>query len=229
MRRRFHGALAAVGLWLSGCGVSPQPEPPGIDITRIVLDQAGANVVLQGSPGAVTPGASVLTSLDLSSTAPASSISVAADGSFSVTSSGALDDEYRLQAFADELRSEPVDVTGVMGFVAGGHVAAAPRPLVDCFLLDPALELGPLAAGASAKVTMTNRCAGDVTVGGVTVRIGSAWSVAAPAMPIVVPVQGTASFTATYAPHPGDALDDVVFVEISAPEVGRRPITLRGE
>src|SRR4051812_36693571 len=85
-RRRGHGALAAVGLWLSGCGVSPQPEPPGIDITRLTLEQVGASVTISGSAGAVTPGADTLSSLDLSSTAPGASIKVAANGSFSVTS-----------------------------------------------------------------------------------------------------------------------------------------------
>jgi hypothetical protein len=229
MGRRFHGALAAVGLWLSGCGVSPQPEPPGIDITRLALGQDGANVILRGSAGAVTPGSSTLSSLDLSDTTPGSSISVAANGSFSLTSAGAFSDEYRLQAFADGLRSEPVDVTGVQGLMAGTQLAAAHRPLADCFLLAPALELGPVAAGASAKVTMSNHCAGDVTVGDFALRLGVAWSVPASVTPIVVPAKGSASFTATYAPHPGDATDDVVFVDITAPEAGHRPITLRGE
>src|SRR5262245_52821149 len=62
-RRWLLGALAVAASCLGGCGVSPQPEPPSIDISLISLDAQGGTVTLTGSAGAVAHGAS-LTGLD---------------------------------------------------------------------------------------------------------------------------------------------------------------------
>jgi hypothetical protein len=75
---------------------------------------------------------------------------------------------------------------------------------------------------------MTNGCTSDVVVSGLTLRLGSAaWAVAG-ALPITTPIGQTRSFDVTFTAGVEPA-DDVLFVEISSPESGRRPLTLRGK
>ncbi len=78
--RWLHSAFCLVGLLFAGCVVSPQPEPPAIiaNLLSVEADAAG-DITLLGAAGSVTPGGSTLTTLDLDSTAPATSINVAAE------------------------------------------------------------------------------------------------------------------------------------------------------
>ena len=77
---------------------------------------------------------------------------------------------------------------------------------------------------------MTNGCSGPVTVGGVSLRLGSpAFTIAPASAAQVIPAQSSRSFTVTFTPHPGDPIEDIVFVQIDAPESGRLPLTVRGE
>ena len=226
--RTIRSALLGAGLFVAGCGVSPQPEPPSIDISLLELGEAEGGALLTGSPGAVKPGGGTLTAIDLDDTSPASTVTVAADGSFTAPLTGTPQHVYRVQAARAALRSEPIDVTGVMGIIPG-PATAVPGPLAACLTLDPAPEIGPLSPGESAVVTLVSTCPGTVTVGSLPLRLGSvAWSVAAPALPFVLPSGGTSSFTVTFDPSGGGARDDILFVQISTPEMGRRPLTLRG-
>ena len=185
--------------------------------------------MLTGAAGAVTPGGSVLRALDLDVALPEAAVEVGADGRFTATVGGGLGHTYRLQAFAGGQRSEPLDVNYINGLTGGDGFARVDAPLGGCLLLDPALEIGPLAAGASAPLAIADRCPEDVVLSGFTLRLGSpAWAIA-PAGPVTVPAGGERSFTVTFTPGPGDAPDDVLFVELEAPETGRRPLTLRGE
>ncbi|MFT3771247.1 MAG: hypothetical protein QM820_38010 [Minicystis sp.] len=135
---------------------------------------------------------------------------------------------YRVQALLDTVASDPLDITNVNG-ITPGSLSVVTGPLADCFTIDPPGEIGPLAAGETVTVTLTNGCAQPVTVGGFPLRLGSAaWSVTAPAVPLAIPTGGTSTFTVAFDPQPGDARDDVLFVQITAPAVGRRPLTLRG-
>jgi hypothetical protein len=238
MRRRASttlrsGAWAAGALLVAACGVSPQPEPPvhdppTIDVARVSLGDDGAGLVLSGSEGAVLPGGSELRALHLDSAVPEVAVLVRADGSFEAAVSGAREHTFRLQAFLGELRSSPVDVTGVVSVVPDDGVVPVEAPLGDCLELDPPLELGPLAAGADAELQITNGCSSDVALSDLRLRQGSpAWTVA-PGAPVTVPAGEARGFTVTFAPGPGDPLDDVLLVEIGAPVTGRRPITLRG-
>jgi hypothetical protein len=222
------GALVGACLAALGCGVSPQPEPPSIDLARIDFSNVEGVTGLRGSAGAVTPGGAALTTLDLDTTAPGSSVDVDFDGAFQIAVGGAQTDVYRLQAIAAALRSEPVDVTSVQGFMAGTGLVSAPGPLASCLLLDPALELGPIAAGTTAAVTLVNHCTGVVTVGSLTLRVASpAWSVEPMTVPFDVAAGGSASFSVAYTPS-GAPVDDVVFIDVTAPTAGRRAISLKG-
>ncbi|APR75106.1 Hypothetical protein A7982_00452 [Minicystis rosea] len=227
--RTIRGALLGAGLLMAGCGVSPQPEPPSIDISLLELGKTESGALLTGSPGAVKPGGSTLTALDLDDVSPASSVVVAMDGSFSTPLTGDPLHVYRVQAELDTRLSDPLDVTGVMG-IAPGPASEVKGPLAACLTLDPAREIGPLDAGDSVTVTLTSACANATTVGSLPLRLGSAaWSVAAPPLPLVIPASSSASFTVTFDPVGGDARDDILFVQITAPEMGRRPLTLRGK
>jgi hypothetical protein len=44
-----------------------------------------------------------------------------------------------------------------------------------------------------------------------------------------VPSQSTSTFTVTFDPQPGAPTEDIMFVQISAPESGRLPLTVRGQ
>jgi hypothetical protein len=139
-------------------------------------------------------------------------------------------DVYRLQASSSGLRSDPLDVTGQTSLTGEPTLGPAERPLSDCLFLAPELEIGPLAAGTSTTVVMINTCTSGVTVGSIALRLGSpAFTLASAGGAVVVPPQGTSAFTVTFNPHPGDPTEDVVFVRIDAPALGRLPLTVRGE
>ena len=68
------GALCFVmGALACGCVISPQPEPPTIDADRVGIELMSTNpdsteidtVVVNGEPGAVTPGGAVLHAVNL--------------------------------------------------------------------------------------------------------------------------------------------------------------------
>lgn len=223
-------ALLAAALLAGGCGVSPQPEPPAIDIRLLTFGEAlGGAPAIIGGAGAVTPGGGTLSALDLDSTTPGTSAIVDADGAFIAPIDGGVTDVYRLQALLGALRSDPVDVTSAPG-VAGGQLVAADEPLPGCFTIDPPLEAGPLAAGEAAPITLTNGCAVAITIGDLKLRLGSpAWTVTSPPLPLSIPPSGAISVTAAFDPAAGGARDDVLFVQVTAPEAGRRTISLRGE
>lgn len=235
--RWLPGALCLAGLLFSGCVVSPQPEPPSIIANLLTIDAesgmisgAPGSVTLKGAAGAVQPGGSELSTVDLDTQDPAATITVADDGSFSVVLAGTSADQFRLQAFSSGLRSDPLDVTKASGLLGDKTAVLVTTPLESCFLLSPALEVGPIAASSSATVKMTNQCTDDVTVSGLSLRLGSpSFTVAPGTGPLVVPAQSTGTFTVTFAPQAGAPAEDILFVEMSAPSPGRRTLTVRGQ
>jgi hypothetical protein len=230
-------ALCLAGLLLSGCVVSPQPEPPSIIATLLTIEGepgtiAGdvGSVTLKGAAGAIQPGGSELSTVDLDTTDPAASITVANDGSFSLVLSGTTTDQFRLQAFSTGLRSKPVDVTRASALTGDGAAVLVAAPLESCFLFDPPFEVGPIAASAPATVEMTNHCTDDVTVSGLSFRRGSpSFTVTPGTGPLVIPAQGTGAFTVSFAPEAGAPTEDILFVEMSAPLAGRKTLTVRGK
>ncbi len=194
------------------------------------IESSSGGVTLRGAAGAVSPGGSALDTLDLDGKAPAGAVTVATDGSFAVALAGVVTDAFRLQAFSDGLRSDPVDVQSHTGLTGTPTLGRVTPPLAGCFTTAPALEIGPLAASSSTTVVLINGCASPVTVGAISLRAGSpAFTLGVPATPLVIPKGSSSTFTVTFAPHAGDPIEDVVFVEIDAPEAGRLALTVRGQ
>jgi len=228
--RWLHSAVCLVGLLFSGCVVSPQPEPPSIIASLLSIEGRSGSVTLKGSAGAVQPGGSDLSTIDLDTSDPAAAITVANDGSFSLVLAGTGTDEFRLQAFSGGLRSDPLDITRNVGLAGDGTAVLVTTPLDSCFLLAPALEVGPIAALSSATVQMTNHCTDDVTVSGLSLRRGSpAFTITPGSGPLLIPAQGAGAFTVTFNPQPGAPTEDILFVELATPSQGRRSLTVRGQ
>jgi len=148
---------------LSGCTVSPQPTPPPvIDVSRLSISEASGSITLSGTRGAIIHA----TSLNVFKATNGYSViteSVPGDGSFSVTLSGAIDDQLRLQAIEeDDGRSTPLDVVGT----PAGEVVSAPR--FDCMTLDAEPEIdfgpGPLGVPSTQRVTIRNDCTMPVDI-----------------------------------------------------------------
>ena len=230
-------ALGLAGLLFAGCVVSPQPEPPSIVAPLLSLASRSSVVALQGGVGAVTPGGATLEMLDLDTSATATSVTVAEDGSFSLALSGAPADEYRFQAFSGPFRSDPLDIKSADDTAIDTNGALLiMQPTLGCLRLAPAREIGFITSSpvgitksATVTVTLTNGCASDVTVGGFSLRAGSPAFTTAPATgPLVVTAGADSSFTVTFTPQAGASTEDVLFVQIDAPVKDRRPLTLRG-
>ena len=223
-------ALCLVGLLGAGCLVSPQPEPPSIIANLLTIEESLGSTTLRGSAGAVQPGGSKLSTIDLDTTDPAAATTVANDGSFSLVLAGTGADEFRLQAFSGGLRSDPLDVRRNAGLTGDGTAVLITTPLVGCFLLTPALEVGPIATSSSATVQMKNHCTDDVTVSGFSLRQGSpAFTITPGNGPLLIPAQGAGAFTVTFKPQPGAPTEDILFVEMATPSQERRSLTVRGQ
>jgi hypothetical protein len=204
-----------------GCAVSPQPEPPSIDITRL---QIGGALSVDGESGAVTPPGAVVTAVDLEDASPAASDVADASGAFALLLVGGQTDAVRLVATANGLSSDPLDVRGVIGFKQN-QVEPLPVPLAGCFTLDPPDEVGPVAAAAVAVITLTNACATDATIDAMAIRSGSAaWSVSSTG-PLAVPRNAQRVVTVKRAAGSA-AVDDILVLTFGSPDPGLRALTL---
>ena len=212
-------ALAACAL--VGCAVSPQPEPPSIDITRL---QIGSALAVDGEAGAVTPAGAVVTAVDLENASPAASDVSDASGAFALVLAGMQTDAVRLVATANGLTSDPLDVRGVVGFKQD-QVEPLAVPLADCFTLGPPDEVGPVAADAVAVITLTNACTTDATIDALAIRSGSAaWSVSSTG-PLAVPRNARRVVTVKRAAG-SPAVDDILVLTFGSPDPGLRALTL---
>lgn len=229
---RLAPLLALLGaLGVASCGVSPQPEPPAtpvIDVARVTIASGTGEVTLTGAVGAVTPGAGELSSIDLDAAGPIVRVAVAADGSFVATLPGHPSDWFRLQATRLGVRGVPVDVTTQISIIPPDRLVEIPPPLDDCFSVSPARELADLVPATTATVTLVNRCAADVTVGSLQLRAGAPSFGVTAAAPLVVPIGGTRTFGVTYAPAASGPTEGLLVLGLTAPVVGRRPLSLSG-
>lgn len=231
MNRRSTARLASVlGLaWLapllSGCVMSPMPEPPQatIDVDGVVTYDPvfGDEPTIVGGPGAASPAGALLRAFNLDADVAPVETLVETDGSFEVELVITAGQEARLQVVAEALdaRSAPLDV--VIG-PHGSTPTPAPRPLAGCLELTPAAELD---LADAAAVLVRNRCGAAVQleqpalrrpVTGLEVGAGLAWpATLADGDELAIDVQAEAGF----------ATEDVFFVEASSPQRDRRPIT----
>lgn len=216
----------AVGL-LWGCTGKPVPEvpslaPPNPDEIDFM---SGTSVPgdVRGGPGAVEPGAQVwLAPLD-QPVAPTVA-AAAADGSFATMMMVFPGEEVRIQARLDDLRSDPVDV-----LVGAGAIV---RPSADCLTLSPALELamGEVAVGdsATASIEVDNACGAEVQIGGIRLRAPSTSVFIDTIGPLVVADGTTGTIDITFRPDASGLSEEVVILDVTAPEMDRRPVTVFG-
>lgn len=218
---------------LGGCTVSPVPEPPTLDPTQLDGTPVGCDAIcvprvmtFTGRPGAAPAGVA-LWGGSLDEDLPASTTTVAADGSFAFDVEGLPAHEFRLAVL--DGASLPVDVV-----VADDHtVALAPRPFAACLSVRPEVELdfGAIDPGGSAPgdVVLENDCDDDVVVEGARVRASGSAFALDDAGPFTVAAGARESVRLTFAPAEVGVAREAVVLDVSAPERDRRAVMLVGE
>ncbi|MGK3991011.1 hypothetical protein WME99_48640 [Sorangium sp. So ce136] len=222
---------------VAGCGVNPIPEPPAApelgEVTGAVCMVCDTGQVdLAGGPGSATD-ADAVWAVNLDGTAPPAVAEVGADGSFVLSPDVHLGDEVRVQARRGEHRSAPADLV-----VADGVLERAPRPLADCFHVEPELELPDTAIGEVSTVALRleHSCADPLAIDAIALRApaadlavqggpsgGPSPVVIAPGEPLDVRVE--------FRPRASGPREEVLLIEASSPSVTavtRRAVTLFG-
>jgi hypothetical protein len=236
IRRSLVLAFALLGV--VGCGISPQPTPPGadpeIDAAALTMTTSGDSVEIIGGRGAVLPADGTVRAYNLDDATSQVDGAVASDGSFVLTLIGDLAQDYRLQARIDDARSLPLDVTGT---VDAAPVALVPVPSGDCLSSVPELELdfGSVALGAPisiATVTYDNGCAVPIVLAAATLRAGGvgAFQIMQPAQfpkTIATGAQDVAEI-GFKAPATG-SFEEILFVALETADGPRRIVTVRGD
>jgi hypothetical protein len=225
--------LAISALVLAGCTVDPLPEPPSAEPelvgefhgeTCLVCDAQGK---LAGGPGSVESADSIWV-VNLDGTEPPQTAPVKSDGSFELFVSALDGDEIRLQARKGDLRSEPIDLV----MAVDGVLELAPRPLDDCFLLAPELQLPDTAVASSAPaiVRLEHTCDAPLSLELIGLRAPTPdFEVAAPGTPLVLASGEFVDVAVEMHPSAGGLREEVLLVEVSSPAVDRRAVTLFGD
>ncbi|WP_437310204.1 hypothetical protein [Sorangium sp. So ce388] len=225
-RRGAVGALLSV--LLGGCVVSPQPSPP---VRDPILDGGliGVNgdfsilknqISLEGMPGAVDPAEGLIVVTNLDTTDAPVLGEVNEDGSFLITLNASTENVLRLQVKQDERRSTPVDL-----LLAASPAGSTERvlDLLPCLELEP--EVWVALEGGARDIVVRNTCADDVSIEAPRLRReGGPFSVS-PAAAFVVPA-GESTLVTVRADGGGVEREDVLFLDITAPEPARRALTL---
>lgn len=225
---RLHYLLAAV--FAAACVVSPQPSPPAtepdLDGDEIQLIEVGTEDVselisFEAGPGTVDPAEGVVLVTNLDNTDSPSVVPVRADGSFAVALNGIPDDVFRFQVRLDEVRSQPVDLrvdpTGQTSNVLTDEPA--------CLVIEPARYLSLQDVPSSQSILLRNQCQELVRIAAPRLRRGQGPFAFSPTGNSDIPSGETLVMTVRAL---GDAAEqeDVLFLDIVAPVVARRAITL---
>ncbi|MGK4005836.1 hypothetical protein WMF31_24635 [Sorangium sp. So ce1036] len=223
------GAIAALlAVLVGGCVVSPQPSPPvhdpvlnggllgGTSDFTVLQEQ----VLLQGKPGAVQPAEGVVVVTNLDAADPPGIAEVNGDGSFQITLRGTTEHLLRIQAKHGERRSPPMD-TKIVDLPFDPQ--ATRRAHLPCLQVEAWVSLEGIADARDAVVR--NDCAEEVSIAAPRLRRGGGPFSVSPSAPFVVPAGGSIAVTVR-ADGDGDELEDVLFLDITAPEAGRRALTL---
>jgi hypothetical protein len=210
---------SALILIVPGCFVSPRPEPPQATFDPdLVSGVYGWGVTLTGAAGAAAPAGAVIRGTNLEDdSAPAEAV-IQGDGSFELELNAEFGHEVRFQVIADGSRSAPLDAV----VEEGGTLRPGPRPLADCLSLDPAAELD---LADELTVTVSNGCGEAVTLEAPRLRRSdAAVELGADLTWPLVLARGEEVSVLVGAAE----LDDeaIFFIETSAPERDRRPITM---
>jgi hypothetical protein len=235
-------ALLLAGVLGSSCSLRPQPEPPPVDPGPVIdadlltatptSPSAMVGGSIEGAPGA-SPAGALLRAYNLErSEAPAETV-VDSDGSFRLFLDVLEGDEVRLALIADGARSKPLDV--VIGDQTSVPTPAS-RALADCLSVAPALELDLGRVGAVAvdrTVVIANGCSFEVTVGAVGMRAPVDGLTVVPEVPTPssIPSGASSKVLIRYEAPSGllGAMEDVLLIEVVAPQRDRRPVTIFAE
>ncbi len=237
----LHPLLAALLVWtaaLGACSLRPQPEPPPAE-PQLLLDNVSAvpshpNAMqggsISGAPGAAPPGAT-LRAYNLDNNFPPSVTAANDDGSFELLIDIIAGDEVRIQAITQDARSKPLDV--IIGEPESTPTLAV-RPLADCVSLAPASELsfGTLDTSAERSLIVANACDFDIEIGALGMRRPlDGLLIDSPALPASIPSGSSRTWTIRMQPPVGATgeIEDVLLVEVDAPERDRRPVTIRAD
>ncbi|WP_437969419.1 hypothetical protein WMF04_09015 [Sorangium sp. So ce260] len=214
---------------VAGCGVNPIPEPPSApalagDVVGAICDGCdGAPMEVTGGPGSVT-GADVIWAVNLDGTGEPVVAPVEEDGSFALQIDAVRGSELRLQARRGAIRAEPADL------VAGsGVLERAPRPLADCFEVQPELALPWAAVGAASTsaLRLAHTCAAPLAIDAIALRAPApGYLLEGATAPVVLEAGDATDVRVVLQPVEGAAREEVLLIEVSSPEVSRRAVTL---
>jgi len=206
---------------LPACVGTPVPQPPALeepDPTQLFNASTGGFI---GGPGAVPEGDQLwIAPLDV----PVDPVltPVEPDGSFTSSLSVEPGQEVRIQARGGEGRSRPIDLIA-------SNPAEIVRATEGCLLLDAELLFPTTRAGDSAErnLRVSNECGSDVTLTLALRRADAQWDTGAPGAMTIADGEAR-DLPITYRPDTIGLNEEILFVEVTAPEADRRVVTLSG-
>lgn len=222
-------AVVALLVSASACTVTPVPEPPNLeppDLAQITFGTSSSTglVTLMGNPGALGPGERLWV-VNLDGAGPPIETDAAADGSFSVGVSASFGHELRLQAREGDRRSDPLDV-------AAPAAVQIVRPLADCLTINPPFEVAfgasPTGTPVDATLHLDNACGATVEIASMRLRVERTDFVIADALPLSVSDGGSADVALRFVPESAGLSEEILFLDLIAPESSRLPFTLWG-
>lgn len=218
MRRAVHLALS---LLVTGCVVTdtgnPPLAPPDTGAMRSMFLGAGQLTII-GDPGAIVDPGGVVRFTDLTTDSDPVDAEVQPDGSFSVVLFAEADAVLRVQHVAGPDRSVPVDLLA--------STLEAASISLPCLVLEPALEVrvGAVEEPVERSVAIRSECDAPVGLRARTRRAAPPLSVT-PALDDTELAPG-AETTLRLRLAPSGEAEAVVLLEISAPEMVNRAITV---
>lgn len=221
--------FATLALFAGGCTVTPMPEPPNLDppdVTKLTFGTSSGTgqVMLMGDRGALGAGER-LWAVNLDGVGPPIETVAADDGGFTLGLSSSFGDELRLQARLDAQRSDPVDVE---------VPSAAPvvRPFADCLTARPLYEVGfresPVGSPVAATLRLDNACGVTIELAAPRLRVERADFVVTSAMPTSIADGATVEIALSWTPRAAGLAEEILFIDVIAPESSRWPFTLWG-
>lgn len=223
--RSTFGLLAAGALAL-GCVVSPQPSPPEAQLSGSLIGLAPAEslvadvIAFEGGPGAVKPAHGVVLVTNLDSDDAPSQTDVQPDGSFLIGVPGVVGQRFRFQIKDGDTRSQPFD----LGLDSTGTTADAIVAQPSCFTVDPARWAALDGAFGERALTLHNGCAGAVSIAVPHLRRGLAGFTVFPAAALTLAAGEDRALTVRAGD--GAEVEDVLYLDVTAPTVAQRAVTL---
>lgn len=222
-------SAAACLLALAGCSISPVPSPPaeqpdldadGLGVLGVESIDMFGFVSFDAQPGTVDPAEGTVVVTNLSNADAPSVVAVRSDGSFSIGLAALPLDVVRFQVVADT-RSEPVDLT-INATATGATIA---EPVLECLVFEPGAWVGLELEDDARSITVRNDCDEDVELDAPLLRRGQAGFSFTPTAATTI-AAGEVGFITVRSNGSAPEVEDVLFVDVLAPAVERRAITL---